>query len=270
MERAKLRSMQELDALWAGARLLEMLEKGVFILPESWAIEKTKRRDGLVQTHAAPLAAATSWIIVDMLGNKQVSWAAPGAELSIYAMDVILRSTEVYHSPATTSSLIKHLSMYLHCLQINVLLLSFIKTSLSFLFSMASFSWLKCWEGAAIWPWDAPSWCLLWSQPHLVFEAFFSHTNFYSTFLRNSACCQAMPDARMSHFEYTEYIRITSTLVLCSVRWPGQIFFYSILVESVEVQQCKNSLQLTFKQTPFTGTSELWSYIGSHGAQSRM
>lgn len=141
-------------------------------------------------------------------------------------MDVILRSTEVYHSPATSSWLIKHLSMSLHCLHIDVLLPSFIKTSRSLLFSMASFSWLKCCEGATICPWDAPSWCLLWSQPILFLKCSFTHkllvhvSKEFCLLPSHAWCwgCHILSTQNMSG----------SHLLWCCAQWDGQGGSFSI------------------------------------------
>lgn len=200
---------------------------------------------GSWQTHAAPLAAATRWIIVGVPGNKQVSWAAPGADEGHERTENICHGCHPKvnwgpplpcHLQLTDKTFVSVSPLF----TIDVLLPSWIETSPSLLFSMTSFSWLTCCEGAAFVP-ERPHHDASCDHNHtLLLRCSFPHKLLFH--VSKEFCL--LP--RMSRFEYTEYVRITSTLVLCSVRWPGRIFFYSILVKSAEVQECKNSLQMTF------------------------
>lgn len=178
MERAKLRFIQELCALWTGARLPEMLEKGGFILPESEAIEG-RGEMGSWQTHAAPLAAATRWIIVGVPGNKQVSWAAPGADEGHERTENICHGChpKVNWGPPlpcnlqlTDKTFVSVSPLFTN--RCPTPFLNKNKPESSVLHDFLLLAYVL--QRGCLCPWEAPSWRLLWSQPHLTFEVFFS------------------------------------------------------------------------------------------------
>lgn len=54
---------------------------------------------------------------------------------------------------------------------------------------------------------------------------------------------------RISPFAFTECVCIMAPFILCSVRQPGQIFFYQFWVKSSETQRCENTLRLPLSKS---------------------
>lgn len=143
-------------------------------------------------------------------------------ELRIYVMDVILRSTEVYQSSATSSSQMKHWTTYLHCLWYKSYSLPYRnenKPEPSVLHernTLTSVSEITHHDASCV------------HNHILILRCSFPRG------LLSSVSKEFCAAAKLC-LEYTAYVRITSPLVLCSMRWPGQTFFYPLLIKSPEV-----------------------------------